>query len=227
MPNWKQITSKNLRVLRACSPEFAEEITEELAGHLEDSYERYLQGGLSAEAALQRSLGEIEHARGNWLALRLLKEDRMTGFARKIGLPGLLTFASAMVIAWALDMAHIQPKTLFLANGLFLSIPTVWLCLLPLCGAVGTLVSHRSGGSRLQRIAASLFPSAIMSTVLLLGVVVGFAISRFAPGYGWDWAFVVPGLALWLMTYTVLTAVSLLLGVAVAEQAKRICARAA
>jgi hypothetical protein len=226
MPDWKQIVRTNLRVLRACSPEFAEEVSEELAGHLEESYERHLRDGLSAEAALQRSLGEIEHARRNWLALRLLKEDRMTGFTRKVGLPGLLTFASAMVIAWALDMAHIQPKTIFLANGLFLSVPTVWLCLLPLCGAVGALVSRRSGGSRLQRIAASLFPSAIMGIVLLLIFVVGFAISRFVPDYGWNWAFVLPGLAFGLVIYTVLTAVSLLLGVAVAEQAKRICARA-
>jgi hypothetical protein len=144
----------------------------------------------------------------------------MIGFTRKVALPGLLTFASAMVIAWALDMAHIQPRTILLANGLFLSVPTVWLCLLPFCGAAGALVSRRSGGSRLQGIAASLFPSAIMGIVLLLGFVVGFVISRFVPDYGWNWALVVPGLALWLTTFTALTAIPLLLGAAIAEKTR-------
>jgi hypothetical protein len=48
MPDWNQIVRKNLRVLGFCSSEF----TEELAAHLEDSYEATLHGGLTAEAAL-------------------------------------------------------------------------------------------------------------------------------------------------------------------------------
>ena len=143
----------------------------------------------------------------------------MTGFTHKVALPGLLTFAAAMVIAWALDMAHIQPKSIFLSNSLFLSVPIAWLCLLPFCGVAGAIVSHRNGGSRLQRFAACLFPSAIMATVLLLIFVAGFAISRFVPDSGWNWALVVPGLALWLTGQAVLTAIPLLLGAAVAEKA--------
>jgi len=150
----------------------------------------------------------------------------MSDFTRKVALPGLLTFASAMVIAWSLDMAHVQPKTIFLANGLFLSLPILWLCLLPFCGAAGAIVSHRNGGSRLQRVAASLFPSAIMGVVLVLGFVVGFVISRFIPDSGWNWAVALPGLALWLMTFTVLTAVPLLLGAGIAEKASSVPASA-
>ncbi len=150
----------------------------------------------------------------------------MTDFARKVGLPGLLTFASAMLIAWVLDMAHIQPKTIFLANGLFLSLPIAWLCLLPFCGAAGALLSRRSGGSRLQRIAASLFPSAIMGIVLLLIFAGGFAVSRFVPDSGWNWAFVVPGLALGLTGQSILTAIPLLLGAAAGESVRKIRPRA-
>jgi len=53
MPDWKQIVLKKLRVSGFCSPEF----TEELAAHLEDSYEALRCEGLPAEAALQRTLG--------------------------------------------------------------------------------------------------------------------------------------------------------------------------
>jgi MFS family permease len=224
MPDWKQIVRTNLRVLSACSPELAEE----LAGHLEDSYEALQCEGVPMEVAFHRTLRQIEGHRKRWLALRFLKEDLMTGFTRKVALPGLLTFASAMVIAWALDVAHVQPRTIFLSHRppLFLSVPIAWLCLLPFCGAVGALISHRNGGSRLQRIAASLFQSAIMGAALVLGFVIGFIVSRFIPDWGWDWAFVVPALAVWLVTFTVLPAIPLLLGASVAEKVRRIPANA-
>jgi hypothetical protein len=221
MHDWKHIVRKNLRALKTCSPEFAEKITEELASHLEDSYDEHLRAGVTEEIALQRTLSDIKLGRENWLALRLLKEDTMTGFSRKIGLPGLLTFAVAMAFAWALDLAHIQPKTVFLSNGLFLSLPITWFCLLPFCGALGAFVSRRSGGSRLDRMIASAFPAVLMGIVLLLIFAAGWMVSLFVRDSGWNWAVAVPGLAVWLVGYAILTAIPLLAGAAVAERAKK------
>jgi hypothetical protein len=51
MPDWKQIVRKDLRVLGVLSPEFAEE----LAGHLEDSYEASQHEGVTADVAFQRT----------------------------------------------------------------------------------------------------------------------------------------------------------------------------
>lgn len=218
MPDWKQIVRNHFRLLAVCSPEF----TEELATHLEDNYEALLCEGLPAEVAFQHTVGQIQGRCTAWLVLRLLQENLMSGFARKVGLPGLLTFALAMFIAWTLEMADVQLKTILLGNGFpFLLPPIAWLCLLPFCGAAGVLVSHRSGGSRLQRIAACLFPSAIMGIVLLLIFVAGCVISRFVPDSGWNWAFVVPNLALWLIGQAILTAIPLLLGAGLTEGAKR------
>jgi hypothetical protein len=217
MPDWKLIVRKKLRTLSACSPESAEE----LAGYLEDRYEGYLSDELLERTALQRTLDEIEHSRGKWLALRLLKEDNVKEFTRRMGLPGIVAFATAMVIAWALDAAHIQPKTIFLANGLFLSLPIAWFCLLPLCGALGAIVSSRNGGSRSNQLAAATFPASVMAVVLLLAFVVGWAISLFVKDSGWNWAIAVPGLALWLTTFSILTALPLLLGAVVAEQVRK------
>jgi len=217
MPDWKQIVRKNLLVLGICSPELAVE----LADHLEDSYEAFLREGLPAEVAFHRTVSQVEGRRKGWLALRLLQEDIMTGFTRKIALPGLLTFALAMVIARALDLAHVHPQSIFLANGLFLPVPIAWLCLLPFCGAAGALISRRSGGSLPQRIAASLFPSAIMVAVLMLILVAGFAISLFVADSGWNWALAVPAVAGWMLSYAGASAMCLGLGAGVAERTRR------
>jgi hypothetical protein len=178
MPDWKQIVRKNLRVLAVCSPEF----TEELAAHLEDSYEALLGEGLPAEVAFQHTVGQIEGRRGVRLVMRFLQEELMTGFIRKIALPGLLTSAAAYFFYWALALDQIPPKVICLIGG---QLPMWWWCLLPICGALGALLSQRKGGSRLQRIAASLLPSWVMGTFILLMFAVGFTLSGLVNHFWW------------------------------------------
>jgi hypothetical protein len=176
MPDWKQIVHKNLRVLAMCSPEF----TEELAAHLEDSYEALLCDGLPAEVAFQHTIGQIEGRRRIWLVMRFLREALMTGFIRKVALPGLLTSAAAGLFYWTLALDHVRDKVIWLVGG---QLPLWWWCLLPIWGALGALLSRRNGGSRLQRMAESLFPSAIMCTLVLLIFVAGFTLSGLVNHY--------------------------------------------
>ena len=176
MPDWKQIVRQNLRVLALCPPEF----TEELAAHLEDSYEASMREGAPPEAAFQHALGHIEGRCKIWLVMRFLQEEVMTGLGRKAALPGLLTSVAAWLLYWALALAHISPNVMWLAGGLS---PLWWWCLLPVWGVLGALLSSRNRGSRLQRIAASLFPSAIMGSLILLFFVVGFTLSGLVNHY--------------------------------------------
>jgi hypothetical protein len=170
MPDWKQVVGKNLGMLGVCSPEF----TEELAAHLEDSYEALLCKGAPAQVAFQHTMGQIEGRRRVWLVMRFLQEELMTGFIRKIGLPGLLTSAAAYFFYRALALDHIRPKVIWLIGG---QVPLWWWYLLPICGALGALLSQRNRGSRLQRVAASLLPSAILGTFVVLIFAVGFTMS--------------------------------------------------
>jgi hypothetical protein len=181
MPDWKQIVHKNLRVLAMCSPEF----TEELAAHLEDSYEALLCDGLPAEVAFQHTIGQIEGRRRIWLVMRFLREALMTGFIRKVALPGLLTSAATGLFYWTLALDHVRDKVIWLVGG---QLPLWWWCLLPVCGALGALLSQRNGGSRLQRIAASLLPSAILGIFVVLIFAVGFTMSGSANHYWWGFA---------------------------------------
>jgi hypothetical protein len=176
MPDWKQIVRQNLPVLAVCPPEF----TEELAAHLEDSYEASVCGGAPPEVAFQHTMGQIEGGCRIWLAMRFLQEEFMTGLIRKAALPGLLTSAAACFLYWALALAHFPPKVMWLAGGLS---PLWWWCLLPIWGALGALLSRRNGGSRLQRMAESLFPSAIMCTLVLLIFVAGVTLSGLVNHY--------------------------------------------
>jgi hypothetical protein len=175
MPDWKQIVCAKLRVLGTWSPEF----TQELADHLEDSYEALRCEGLPAEAAFQHIIGQIEGRCRLWLVMRFLQEEFMTGFIRELALPGLLTSVAAWFFYRALALSHISHEVLWLVGG---QLPLWWWCLLPMCGALGAFLSQRNRGSRLQGMAASLLPSAILCTLVLMIFVVGFT-SGFANHY--------------------------------------------
>ena len=104
----------------------------------------------------------------------------MSGFITKIALPGLLTYAAACVFYRALALNCIQPRVIWLLGG---QLPLWWWCLLPICGTLGAVLSQRKGRSRRQRMAAVLFPSAILGTSVLMIFVVGFTISGFVNHY--------------------------------------------
>ena len=175
MPNWKQIVGKNCG-LGICSPE----LTEELAGHLEDSHEAALREGVSTQVAFQHTIGQIEGRCGLRLAMGFLQEEFMAGFITKIVLPGLVTVVAARFLYWVLALDHRSPEVIWLVGG---QLPTWWWCLLPLCGAVGAFLSQRYGESRLQRIVVSLLPSAILCALVLMIFIVGFTMSGFVNHY--------------------------------------------
>jgi hypothetical protein len=212
MPDWKQIVRKRLRVPGICSPEF----TEELAAHLEDSYEALLREGLPAELAFQQTIGQIEGRRRVWLVMRFLQEELMTGFIRKVALPGLLTSAAACFFYGALALAHIPPKVIWLAGG---QLPLSWRSLLPICGALGALLSQRNPGSRLQRIAASLLPSAILGIFVVLIFALGFTMSG-SVNHWWDSARL-ESLGIVPPAFVLMPAAFSLLGAGIAELAPR------
>jgi len=176
MPDWKQIVRKHLHILAVWSPEF----TEELAAHLEDNYEALLCEGLPSEVAFQQTIGQIEGRCRVRLVMRFLQEELMTGVFREVALPGLLTSAAAYFSRWALALDHIRPKVIWLVGG---ELPLWWWCLLPICGALGALISRRNKGSWLRCVAASLLPSAILGTFVVPIFVVGFTISGLANHY--------------------------------------------
>jgi hypothetical protein len=219
MPDWKQIVRKNLRVLGMCSPEF----TEELAAHLEDNYEALLCEGLPTEVAFHHTMDQIEGRCRVWLVMRFLQEELMTGFIRKVALPGLLTSAAACFFYWTLALDHIRDKVIWLVGG---QLPLWWWCLLPICGALGALLSQRNRGSWLQRIAASLLPSWVMGTLILLMFAVGFTLSGLV-NHHWSVSDRLESMGLVPPGFVLIPAAFSLLGAAIAEVSTKKFRRAA
>lgn len=175
MPNWEQIVREKLHV-GICPPEF----TEELATHLEDSYEDLRCEGVPAEMAFQRAVDQVKSHSRLRLLTGFLQEEFMSDFISKAVLAGLLTTAAVPFLSWGLTLGRLSPEVTWLVGG---QLPTWWWCLLPLFGALGAFLSQYNGGSRIQRIAASLFPITIVCTAVLIIFVVGFTMSGFVNHY--------------------------------------------
>ena len=104
----------------------------------------------------------------------------MTGFIQKVAMPGLLTSAAGWFFYWLIEPGHIRQPFVWLLGG---QSPLWWWYLLPVCGVLGAILSRRNGRSPHERAAASLLPSAILGTVILIFFAVGFTISSFANHY--------------------------------------------
>jgi hypothetical protein len=192
VPEWNEIVRKNLRNLRV-TPEQREEVAQELAGHLEDLYEQLQESGHCESEALRLTM----QATGNWkeLAKKIRRAKREEAVMNKrtqvLWLPGLVAFTTASILLMTLQHAVLsRPTVLLILEQIVRLRPTLWwkdqvdviyFCwwvLLPLCGAAGAYLSRRAGGTRLACIAASLFPSIIMSFVFCFVLPVSIVLEK-------------------------------------------------
>lgn len=94
-------------------------------------------------------------------------KPRMNSRTKTFWLPSLVSLTAAMTFLTISTFVGLQPR--FVAHGsatLMVYVP--WLLMLPLCGAAGAYLSHRTGGKRLACLAAGVFP------VIALASLVGF-----------------------------------------------------
>jgi hypothetical protein len=148
MPNWRKLV-RRLSGLALDSSE-TEEIHEELAKHLEDSYESLRTRGLPEQAAMQQTLAQV----ADWQDLQRricsarMGKDTMTNRVTQLWLPGLLTFALSMGLLAVVQKYGSHPLILSLDKGTpILMLYTSWLAVLPIAGAVGAYLSNGAGGS--------------------------------------------------------------------------------
>ncbi len=159
--DWEELVCAKLAGL-AIEPRERREVIEELAAHLEESYESLRTKGLPEQVAMQQTLGQVadwQDLRRRIQVARAMKENIMNDRVRQLWLPGFLTFLlSTGLLAmmeifgpkdWALMRVGQPPMVLFF-------IP--WFFSLPLFGALGAYLSHRAGGSRRAIFSSIVFP---------------------------------------------------------------------
>jgi len=180
--DWEELVCAKLAGL-AIEPRERREVIEELAAHLEESYESLRTKGLPEQVAMQQTLGQVadwQDLRRRIQVARAMKENIMNYRVRQLWLPGFLTFLlSTGLLAmmeifgpkdWALMRVGQPPMVLFF-------IP--WLFSLPLFGALGAYLSHRAGGSRRAIFSSIVFPVLPFLASILLVLPVSLAFDHF------------------------------------------------
>jgi len=165
MPDWQELVRQRLSGL-ALNAEEKDEVHTELAAHLEESYESLRAKGLSEQAAMQQTLGQV----ADWQALRrriqiarTMKENIMNDRVRQLWLPSLLTLLLTMGLLMLIQVFGPNPWMVARKSGWSLVAPVAvvylpWLLSLPVIGAMGAYLSRRAGGSRRAVFSSIVFP---------------------------------------------------------------------
>ena len=178
--DWEELVRAKLAGL-AIEPREKREVIEELAAHLDETYEELRGRGFTEEDAAQRGLSEVK----DWHDLRRRiqaarrKENMMTNRVRQLWLPGLLTFVLSMGLLELVQKFGPRPIVLDLDKGTpVLMFYTSWLLTLPLAGAIGALLSKRAGGSPRILAISSVFPVLPFGVVFLIAIPAGLLIGH-------------------------------------------------
>src|SRR6266849_4185758 len=170
--DWEELVRAKLAGL-AIEPREKREVIEELAAHLDETYEELRGRGFTEEDAAQRALREVK----DWHDLRRRiqtarrKENIMNDRVRQLWLPGLLTFVLSMGLLALVQKFGPRPIVLDLDKGTpVLMFYTSWLLTLPLAGAMGALLSKRAGGSPRILAISSVFPVLPFGVVFLVAI---------------------------------------------------------
>lgn len=128
MPDWQTIVLRKLGRVRL-SPPTRQEVIEELAAHMEDSYEAELSRGAKVAAAEIATL----NAAGDWSHLRRAisgtREDYMSR-SRTLWLPGLASLVIGMVVQASLARFGPRPAVWMFSNTALI-IQWWWIVTLP------------------------------------------------------------------------------------------------
>jgi hypothetical protein len=183
MPDWDNIVANRLANLILQVPE-KNEVLEELAAHLEETYASLRAEGLPHEDALSRTLSQVM----DWDELRRKiqtakkKEDKMSKRATQIWLPVGLTFVLSMSALVGALRAGMFPHGFMINSKASLLIYVPWVLVLPVAGAIGAFWSRRAGSGRGARLAVCLVPVIALTGLFLLRFPVTLPL---IPGAAW------------------------------------------
>jgi hypothetical protein len=203
-PDWKALVRERLNLAELSSAQQDELITE-LASHLDELCEKFRAQGLSQSEAAVRATREVPDWRGLAKTIQRVKreEGSMNTRTKHLWLPGFVTLAVA-VLFFAASIRLNHPY-IFHARYADVIFDFHWLLSLPLCGAAGAYLSRRAGGSRVARLACSLFPAGVMFVSMVCIILLTHV-------FGTDGAVSFPALPTIISTMILLPGASSLLG---------------
>jgi hypothetical protein len=180
MPDWRELVKRNLGGMQLAEND-AMEVVEELAAHLEEAYQTFLNRGFTEQAAIQKASLEVS----DWRDLRTKiessreKEPHMNTRVRQFWLPAFLTLflsqVALMLIQTVGPRIYISPAAshprLLPTNTVFVA----WLLTLPFIGGLGAYLSARAGGTTKSMFSAVTFPVFPFLAFIVIGLPIAMA----------------------------------------------------
>jgi hypothetical protein len=173
MPDWHKLVRQRLTGLQLEDYD-REEVFAELAGHLEEIYDRLRIEGMSEADAARDAFSQVD----DWRNLQQkiysarTKENTMTPRTSRLWLPSLATLLVAMIMLPLLEWLGLKPQFLLLRGShgqtYVFTVYTAWLMILPFVGALGAYLSSRAGGTRRAIFLSGIFPALAFFAVLLV-----------------------------------------------------------
>ena len=157
-----------------------ENLTLELAHHLDDLYGELLASGMTEPEASARCLEQLNDVRQIADAAKRSQMwgDAMNQRSRTLWLPGLVTLTIASVSLMVMQrFAFSRPREYWVDGG-NVEVGILWLLSLLPCGAFGAYLSRRAGSSRWGSVVVSLFPSLTMLGVFCVVLPIGIFVER-------------------------------------------------
>jgi len=176
MHDWRQLVSARLSDLMLDDDD-AVQVFDELADHLEETYQSLLGEGFSEQAATRRALGGV----GDWQALRRKiessrkRESIMPKRVAQFWLPAFVTLLLSMACLALIQIFGPNRWIAPVTHGWRSVAPTVlvyipWLSTLPFIGALGAYISNRAGGRTRAVFSATIFPILPYMVFFIIGL---------------------------------------------------------
>ena len=135
-----------------------ENVVNELAAHLQETYEAARSQRIREEEALELALQEVEDWNVLATNIQCAKEERIMNHRTKsLWMPALASILAASLAMMLLQFSGVRPH-LVLTGPAAMSFYWPWLAILPLCGALGAWLSRRDQGTVRSRLIAGLAP---------------------------------------------------------------------
>src|SRR6266576_3168395 len=143
--DWEELVRPKLAGL-AIEPREKREVIEELAAHLEESYQALLKEGAPDQAAFHRVLSQVTNWRDLQRKVFIAKRSGhvMQKRLHQLWIPGFLTLILSMLFLATSQKLGFQLRIIGSGtNTIFFCVP--WLLSLPFFGALGAYLSSRAG----------------------------------------------------------------------------------
>jgi len=166
MPDWQQIVRLRLAGVALEQDDSAQEVVEELAGHLEEQYQSLRREGISDQNAIHRVLQQVTdwHDLKSKIESSRKKERPMTKRVSQFWFPAFLTILLAMSFLMVIQELGPKPWVSPAWGGPPRMAPVAvvyfsWLVTLPLIGALGAYLSKRAGARPWVVFSSVVFPT--------------------------------------------------------------------